>query len=303
MDCGVEDDVVATPGSAQHSSLCLLSYALGGKFEGVSAAARKAKQRNVISAGLSRKCERLDVAAHWSRHATMEKANGFLHEVATELGISDGSLVYRAAPPDVLTEPAGEALGGASLLSTSAQFDLVDAPPKPTDTVSSPSSMNPDAVGFAPADAEGLLAKIARLEKAIDDQADTLKRPGRSLSEGLLADMDLVIQKSCQTLSLAAAHSAVKELRAVREVITQDVLGQLQASVSRSSSTAGGCEVSASVDVDVETRADVTSADGAEDVVMDCRWVRVLMRPLNCTIPPTTVERRPGLVRGLRAGR
>ena len=54
-------------------------------FEGLTAAAREAKRRGLIPAALARKCERLDVAAHYARHTTAAKGAAFIKVLTTAL--------------------------------------------------------------------------------------------------------------------------------------------------------------------------------------------------------------------------
>ena len=71
-------DVVGLLASGQQCALAALSSRLGQPFTGLTAAARAARRQGVLSSSMVRKCERLDVAAHYARHCTSEKMGEFL---------------------------------------------------------------------------------------------------------------------------------------------------------------------------------------------------------------------------------
>ena len=79
-------DVVGILASTQHASLTALSNCMNDStFEGLTAAAREAKRRGLIPAALARKCERLDIAAHYARHTTTAKGAAFIQVLTTAL--------------------------------------------------------------------------------------------------------------------------------------------------------------------------------------------------------------------------
>ena len=79
-------DVVGILASTQHASLTALSNCMNDStFEGLTAAAREAKRRGLIPAALARKCERLDIAAHYARHTATAKGAAFIQVLTTAL--------------------------------------------------------------------------------------------------------------------------------------------------------------------------------------------------------------------------
>ena len=94
-----EADAVVLLGRTQHRTLCMLSALLGGTFEGVTVAARSAKNKGLISPALARRCERLDGAAHFARHATAEKMHSFLLSFAEATGACIPEGPPHADPP------------------------------------------------------------------------------------------------------------------------------------------------------------------------------------------------------------
>ena len=180
--------------------------------------------------------------------------------VAPQFCPRDGSVslsTILTAKPLVMAEE--ETSCEFSNLSSPAQFAFVDAPHQPSEKISSPASLNPHAEVFAPVTPGGLAEKLARLEKTMEEQAAAIQSLSRSTSADLLEAIDRFTQKSFQPIvdkmSLEAARSAAKELRAVREDISADVLGQLQSSVTRSLLGTAGDEDTAHMDVDSISRA------------------------------------------------
>ena len=79
-------EVVGILARTQHASLTALSDCMeDSTFEGLTAAAREARRRGLIPAALARKCERLDVAAHYARHTTTAKGAAFIKVLTTAL--------------------------------------------------------------------------------------------------------------------------------------------------------------------------------------------------------------------------
>ena len=82
----IGSDVVGILASTQHSALVALSHCMkGSAFQGLTAAAREAKRRKILSAPMARKCERLDIAAHYARHTTEAKGEEFIRGMITAL--------------------------------------------------------------------------------------------------------------------------------------------------------------------------------------------------------------------------
>ena len=81
----MQSDATSILAYGQHQLACLLSTALDASFEGISIAARAARQRGLLPPDMARNCERLDVAAHWARHSTVAKMDLFIKEVAAAL--------------------------------------------------------------------------------------------------------------------------------------------------------------------------------------------------------------------------
>ena len=79
-------DVVGILASTQHSALVALSHCMkGSAIQGLTAAAREAKRRNILSAPMARKCERLGIAAHYARHTIEAKGEEFMRGLITAL--------------------------------------------------------------------------------------------------------------------------------------------------------------------------------------------------------------------------
>ena len=117
----MQSDATSILAYGQHRLMCLFSTALDASFEGVTIAARTAKQRGLLPSDMARTCERLDVAAHCARHSTVARMDLFIQEVAAALSgpvpPSRGNLAPldpseaspTAIPPAVARHAAAEA--------------------------------------------------------------------------------------------------------------------------------------------------------------------------------------------------
>ena len=63
-----------------------------GDTDGLTVAARKAKKSRLVSSGLAKRLERLDVATHYARHATQAKAATFFARFLAELQATPADL-------------------------------------------------------------------------------------------------------------------------------------------------------------------------------------------------------------------
>ena len=125
--------VVGLLADAQHSALTVLASLFDQNFEGLSVAARAARRAGRISPGLAKKLERLDLAAHFARHATAQKVRILADALDAELRQTDkGTSVVAGVP------------GGEGVLhGVPAQpeqhvddtFSVVAVPPQPETSV------------------------------------------------------------------------------------------------------------------------------------------------------------------------
>ena len=125
--------VVGLLTDAQHSALTVLASLFDQNFEGLSVAARAARRAGRISPGLAKKLERLDLAAHFARHATAQKVRILADALDAELRQTDkGTSVVAGVP------------GGEGVLhGVPAQpeqhvddtFSVVAVPPQPETSV------------------------------------------------------------------------------------------------------------------------------------------------------------------------
>ena len=99
--------VVELLAGAQHRSFATLSEALGESFEGLTVAARMARRQGLLTPALARQCERLDVAAHFTRHITAQKAQSFLCRLHDEIANKKKKILV----PPLQAEESGRALG------------------------------------------------------------------------------------------------------------------------------------------------------------------------------------------------
>ena len=83
--------VVALLADGQHTAVTVLSSRLGRSYEGLSAAAKAARRLGLISAAMAKKCERLDVAAHWARHCTSQKVDDFVSQLQRAIDDAPGA--------------------------------------------------------------------------------------------------------------------------------------------------------------------------------------------------------------------
>ena len=112
--------VAALLAGAQHSAFSALSSRLGKPYEGLSAAAREAKRQGVITAAMAKKCERLDVAAHWARHCTAQKCDHFVQQLVQAIDHTTGDFSASLVPA---TEES------AASVAASEQVGAADAEP------------------------------------------------------------------------------------------------------------------------------------------------------------------------------
>ena len=77
--------VVELLAGAQHSDLSILSHALRRDHVCLSVVAREATRAGLVSGSQARKLVRLDEAAHWARHVTAERLQGFLAHLSAEV--------------------------------------------------------------------------------------------------------------------------------------------------------------------------------------------------------------------------
>ena len=102
-------DVVGLLADAQFRALIALANKLNADFIGLSAAARSARRAKVICPNTARKLERLDVAAHFARHATVQRMEHFLAQIVAQIGAVPAQAVIDAPGTHCFTEDVAQA--------------------------------------------------------------------------------------------------------------------------------------------------------------------------------------------------
>ena len=77
--------IVGLLAETQHEALVLLNEVLGCSTEGLTVAARMAKRRRFVSSASAKRLERLDIAAHVSRHSTHQKMSLILQQLRADI--------------------------------------------------------------------------------------------------------------------------------------------------------------------------------------------------------------------------
>eukprot|EP00969_Alexandrium_andersonii_P221948 9802902-Alexandrium_andersonii.AAC.1 len=118
------DDAAALIASVHGSAFRALSNHLDADVQGLTIAARLARKRGLLSAGLARRLERLDIAFAVSRHINKKKGKDLLGELYAELQ-APGSLDFNV--PEAVDSGAPSVPPAASEHPLSAQASSSEA--------------------------------------------------------------------------------------------------------------------------------------------------------------------------------
>ena len=173
--------VVGLLADAQHSALTVLASLFDQNFEGLSIAARAARRAGRISPGLAKKLERLDVAAHFARHATAQKVRHLADALDAELRQTDKAASAESVLNGVSAQPEQHA---------DDLFNELVVPPQPGQFLAvvggiDDIKMLASKLGFGYANCEATAQQHSRDDQQMVPQAQCSTSVPRSLRQHL----------------------------------------------------------------------------------------------------------------------
>jgi len=214
-------------------------------------AARSAKNKGLISPSLARRCERLDGAAHFARHATAEKMHAFLVSIAEATG---------AGLPEGPCEGFSSTASDKSTESTASTGEPADEPLELDSRT--PSRTEASVAAAVPISLSEALSTPSAPETALHDRMEAAEK-ALALVAAVVNDTRSEI-KALVDKSAACEAAAAQSLSATQTLGTQCMAGLKAANDLSVGLAAAISEVQAQIGraVEYQVAAGIRSLDG-----------------------------------------